>query len=96
MPSPATLGVFDLDDPNPLTDWHEDRGLDPDPKILIEDLCIVQALGTFERGLQDTDICLRQVSVMVQKLELHQYNPDFSGNLSVDKEMLINYVVKGH
>ena len=22
-----------------LTDWHEARGLDPDPKILIEDLC---------------------------------------------------------
>ena len=56
----------------------------------------MQALGTFERGLQDTDICLRQVSVMVQKLELHRHNPNFSGNLSVDKEMLINYVVKGH
>ena len=56
----------------------------------------VQALGTFERGLRNTDICLRQVSVMVQKLELHRHNPNFSGNLSVDKEMLINYVVKGH
>ena len=57
----------------------------------------MQALGTFERGLlQNTDICLRQVSVMVQKLELHRRNPDFSGNLPVDREMLISYGIKGH
>ena len=56
----------------------------------------MQALGTFERGLQNSDICLRQVSVMVQKLELHRRNPDFFGNLSVDKEMLISYGNKGH
>ena len=29
---------------------------------------------------------------MVQKLELHRRNSDFSSNLSVDKEMLICYV----
>ena len=34
--------------------------------------------------------------VMVQKLELHWRIPDFSGNLSVDKEMLISYGIKGH
>ena len=34
--------------------------------------------------------------VMVQKLELHWRIPDFSGNLAVDTEMLISYVIKGH
>ena len=89
MPLPATLGVFDLDDLNPLTNWHEARGLDPDPKILIEDLCklcgVIWEMATEYWYLP---------YIMVQKLELHWRNPDFSGNLSVDKEMLISYVIK--